>query len=197
MISEAPVQKPLELSALDVTTLLSHDDPEQNFELIHGEKVLVVSDPVASRVTMHISHLISLFLDQNPLGELSGPDGGYVVGDDRYIPDIAFVTYDSLAAASNDGGYLTVAPQLVVEVLSPGNIPRHIRIKLNNYLREGTTVWIIDPRERNVEVYVPGRSAQVLQGEDKLTGEPVLPGFAVTVSQLWPRSLHEQTLQST
>jgi Uma2 family endonuclease len=89
------------------------------------------------------------------------------------------------------GGHLTVAPELVVEVLSPGssNELRDRDVKLSLYSRIGVDeYWIVDWRARVVEVY--RRLGAELQRVATLTGDatltsPLLPGFSCPISSLW------------
>jgi Uma2 family endonuclease len=95
----------------------------------------------------------------------------------------------------DDAGHLRAAPELVVEVLSPGaaNERRDREKKLALYSRQGVEeYWIVDWRARAVEVHrregAALRLAATLRDDDQLTS-PLLPGFACPISQLWPPAL--------
>ncbi len=162
---------------------------ERRLELIAGEVHEVVTNPVSSIVTARLITFLGVYLLDHDIGELTGPDGGYAFGEERYIPDIAFMRHEKRRAVNAVEGYVAAAPDLVVEVLSPGNTHDELRMKLATYLAFGTVVWIVDPARRRVEVATPGRAPRELRDGDTLSGGEVLPGFALAVAEIWPASL--------
>jgi Uma2 family endonuclease len=112
--------------------------------------------------------------------------------DDDVIPDVVWISRARLARALDAAGHLTIAPELVVEVLSPGstNERRDREAKLGLYSRRGVDeYWIVDWRRHRVEVFrrVGGPDLELvatLGDEDALTS-PLLPGFEVKVASLW------------
>ena len=110
------------------------------------------------------------------------------------IPDIVWVSRSRLDAVEDAAGHLTGAPELVVEVLSPGreNERRDREVKLALYERQGVQeYWIVDWQRQAVEVYRRSedhlRHVATLTGEDVLTS-PLLPGFACPIARLWTPS---------
>jgi Uma2 family endonuclease len=106
----------------------------------------------------------------------------------RRSPDISFFAKERLQGMTElPAGFLEGAPDLAVEVLSPGNTVEEIHDKLVEYFENGTRlVWVIHPNERYVLVY---RSAQepdrLLKSSDVLDGEEVIPGFLLPVADLF------------
>jgi Uma2 family endonuclease len=110
---------------------------------------------------------------------------------DSVIPDVVWASYQRLEIMLDEAGQLIAAPELVVEVLSSGekNERRDKRAKLKIYSTYGVLeYWIADREQRKVEVYRREggllKLALSLYASDELTS-PVLPGFIVTVSQLF------------
>jgi Uma2 family endonuclease len=108
------------------------------------------------------------------------------------IPDVVWISRERLLALQDEAGHLRGAPELVVEVLSPGaaNERRDREVKLALYARRGVDeYWIVNWRMRTVQVYrrdgAALRPVATLQGQDTLTS-PLLPGFSCPVSRLWP-----------
>lgn len=105
-------------------------------------------------------------------------------------PDIAFFAKERLQGmAVLPSGYLEGAPDLAVEVLSPGNTVEEIEDKLTEYFENGSRlVWVIHPTQHYVLVY---RSAQepdrLLKGKDSLDGEEVIPGFSLAIADLFQK----------
>jgi len=103
-------------------------------------------------------------------------------------PDIAFFAKERLQGmAVLPSGYLEGAPDLAVEVLSPGNTVEEIDDKLIEYFENGSRlVWVINPIQHYILVY---RSAQepdrLLKGKDSLDGEEVIPGFTLSIADLF------------
>jgi Uma2 family endonuclease len=105
-------------------------------------------------------------------------------------PDIAFFAKERLQGITVlPSGYLDGAPDLVVEVLSPGNTIEELDDKLTEYFENGSRLaWVINPTQHYVLVY---RSAQepdhLLKGKDYLDGEEVIPGFTLAVADLFQK----------
>ena len=123
---------------------------------------------------------------------LTVPAPGLVFSEDNYvIPDVVWISHERRAQAIDDKGHYRLAPELVVEVLSPGSVneQRDRELKLNLYSRQGVQeYWIADWRQLLVEVYRPDgdrlRLAATLSDGEVLTS-PLLPGFTCPVSSLW------------
>ena len=105
-------------------------------------------------------------------------------------PDIAFFAKERLQGmAVLPSGYLEGAPDLAVEVLSPGNTVEEIEDKLTEYFENGSRlVWVIHPTQHYVLVY---RSAhepdRLLKEKDSLDGEEVIPGFTLAIADLFQK----------
>jgi Uma2 family endonuclease len=85
-------------------------------------------------------------------------------------------------------GFMTLAPDLAVEVVSPNDYGREIEEKVDDYLRAGVPlVWVVYPEIRVVHVYRGDGTAGRFRGADELSGEDVLPGFRCKVDDLFPR----------
>lgn len=80
-----------------------------------------------------------------------------------------------------------MAPDLAVEVLSPGDLAHEIVAKVEEYLAAGVQlVWIVDPEARVVDIYRPDNSNRRLRENDSLDGDTVLPGFRCRVMDMFP-----------
>jgi len=84
-------------------------------------------------------------------------------------------------------GYFEIAPELVVEVLSPDDRMSRVREKLRDYFSAGVrVVWVVDPTLRRVLVHRSITDMTVLDDRQILTDEELLPGFSVPVADLFP-----------
>src|SRR6266567_4550493 len=93
-------------------------------------------------------------------------------------PDVAFVRRERVPPADTTG-YAELAPDLVVEVLSPGDRPGEVLAKVADWLSAGTRlVWVVDPLRRLARVYRHDGTETIVTSEESLDGEDVLPGFS-------------------
>ncbi len=82
-------------------------------------------------------------------------------------------------------GYAEVAPDLVLEVLSPGERPGEVLANVADWLSAGTRrVWVIDHERRQARVYRDDGSETVMTADEELDGEDVVPGFSCPVEAL-------------
>jgi len=144
----------------------------------------VASNNYSSEIAMLIGAAIPAFAREKRSGRVTGADGGYMISGEQYIPDVAFIPREKRPEPSHEV-YNPTPPDLVVEVLSPSNDPGDIRIKLFNYLKAGTVVWLVDPDKKQVEVYASGQ-VKKLNLDDTLDGGDVLPGFTLPVKAIFP-----------
>jgi len=157
---------------------------DARLEFIGGEIIQLVSNQKSSRLGGRMLHLISLYLDRNPIGFVTSADGGYHVGNDRYIPDVGFMSKTRQPTAS-DEAYNSLPPDLAVEVVSPSDETGDILAKVNNYLLVGTVVWVFFPQKTEIGVFVPGQPAKSLGVNDTLDGGAILPGFTAAVRDIF------------
>lgn len=167
-------------------------DDGKRYEVIEGD--LYVSKQPGFEHQYSCSRLVGLLADwseENGTGvALIAP--GLVFADDNDVaPDVVWVSHERLAVALDHAGHFTRAPELVVEVLSPGktNEQRDRVVKLKLYSRRGVSeYWIVDWVQRLVEVYRRERAALkhagTLYADDALES-PALPGFSCRVSKLF------------
>ncbi len=117
--------------------------------------------------------------------------GLVIAGDEDVVPDVVWISRARLAAVVDSAGHLSAAPELVVEVVSPGreNERRDREVKLALYARQGVVdYWIVDWQRRFVDVYRRAteglRHVATLTGDDVLTA-PLLPGFSCPITRFW------------
>ncbi len=127
------------------------------------------------------------------LGEIAIAPGLIFAEDDDVAPDIVWISKARLAAALQSDGHLHSAPELVVEVLSPGSVnERRDRVaKLNLYSRRGVSeYWIASWQTRTIDVYRrdgPALNLVGTLGETDTLESPVLVGFSCPVSAIFAR----------
>jgi Uma2 family endonuclease len=110
---------------------------------------------------------------------------------DAVIPDVVWISKERLANGVDEAGHLTIAPELIVEVLSPGklNEQRDKEVKLKLYSLHGVQeYWIVNWQQKTLEIYRRTDAqlqlvATLLDG-DTLTS-PLLQGFSAPIAQIF------------
>jgi len=164
----------------------------RRYEIIDGE-LFVTRAPhwKHQNVAVKIGMALEGWSVTSGLGEAAVNPGLVFSETDSVIPDVVWASRERLDAMLDEAGHLVAAPELVVEVLSPGekNERRDKDAKLKIYSTYGVLeYWIADRNQRKVEVYRRDRGvlklALSLYASDELTS-PVLAGFRVQVSQFF------------
>ena len=180
------------------TTRLTADDllamgDNCRCELVNGELApMSPSGYAASYIGVHIAILVGGFVEAHGLGTVTMADAGYRLRrnpDTVRAPDFAFVARGRITAEMDQTKYLDLAPDLVVEVVSPGDLASEVTAKVLEYLEAGVRlVLVVYPKPRSAAVYRPGLGAQLLREGDLFSAEDVLPGFACAVADLFPNT---------
>jgi Uma2 family endonuclease len=167
-------------------------ESSNRYEIIDGE-LFVTRAPhwKHQRAIGEVHNVLNLWSKESKLGE-SVPNPGVIFSDaDNVIPDVVWISNERLANGLDAGGHLTLAPELIVEVLSPGveNERRDREAKLKLYAERGVQeYWILDWRSQQVEVYRRQNAllklVYTLFRGDSLTS-PLLPEFNCPVQQLF------------
>lgn len=124
-------------------------------------------------------------------GQVNGAPGLIFAEDDDVAPDVVWISNERRAVALGEDGKLHAAPELVIEVISPGlrNERRDREAKLKLYSRRGVgEYWIIDWLRRRIEVYRRVNAALILiesLHENDSLETPLLPGFKCSLQTLF------------
>ncbi len=163
---------------------------DRRLQRIDGEIVEVVSNNKASESAVNIVIYLGGFVKSHKLGRVTGSDGGYTIADEQYIPDCAFVSYQRQPHTTTEA-YPEIVPDLVVEILSPGNLSSSderakLARKVANYLAVGCELWLIDPEAEKLERYLPSQPVRTYRNGETLEGIGILEGFRLEISSIWP-----------
>lgn len=138
-------------------------------------------------VTDELETRISYFVRENKLGKVFAAETGFIIskGTVRGI-DISYVGNEKLAEFGIPDSFFPTAPDLAVEVISPGNTFDEIQDKIEEYLSAGTKlVWIVYPKQKMIHVHRQSNVINVLRENDTLDGEEVLPNFRVKLREIF------------
>ena len=162
------------------------------YELLGGELVLVPSPSTYhQRIARKLGFILEAFVERTNLGEIFFAPLDVVLGegDAREIvqPDIFFVSKGNsrIIAAEEIRG----APDLVIEITSPGTEDRDRHYKKTLYARHGVReYWIVDPESKTVEIYIPGEKGFELARAyraDEVLESPLLQGLKVDLKEVF------------
>jgi Uma2 family endonuclease len=195
----APAEPASALAALLARTDLTGADllsleasyPDQRFELLDGQLKAL---PVPGLEHSDLEHILNVYFGlynlQHRAGKFfTGEVGFYLKQPDRVrLADIAFIARDRLPEKL-PAGYGDLPPDLVVEIVSPANTAEALEEKIDEWLTFGVRlVWVVYPRRQRVHVYAAGQQPVILNATDALDGGAVLPGFRVTIADLFARA---------
>ncbi len=180
---------------MEVKTLLTADDLLRAedlgpCELVKGEIVRMAPTGYGhGRLTACITALLEQFVRPKDLGEVLGAETGFIVSRDPdtvRAPDAMFVSKGRLSGEIDPDHFLPFAPDLAVEVVSPNDLWSEIEEKVEEYLEAGVRmIWIVNPRTQSITAYRSRSQVQILGPGDTLAGEDVLPGFSVSVAEIF------------
>ena len=175
----------------------SHDldllpDDGKRYEIVDGELYMSRQPHWHHQfVANQIWELLQQWSRKTKAGMANSAPGVIFAEDDDVAPDVVWISRARLAKAIQPDGKLHAAPELVVEILSPGSInaARDREAKLKLYSRHGILeYWIVNWQERYLEVYRRENAALKLQStlyEGDMLQSPHLPGFSCQVSQIF------------
>jgi Uma2 family endonuclease len=169
--------------------LLSIDDRPMP-ELVDGELLEREMGQKADAIAATILRLVGNYVAEHKSGLCNGAQGSYQIFPDSpnkvRIPDVSFTRRERLPKDGPAEGHARIAPDFVVEVVSPNDNAEELHQKINDFLKVGVPlIWVVYPDSRTVMVFRPDGSAQNFKVGEVLEGEDVLPGFRLEVAALF------------
>jgi Uma2 family endonuclease len=145
--------------------------------------IMALTGGETGRRNIKLSARLELWNEQTQLGVAFDSSTGFRLPNDAIrSPDAAWVSqarWESLSDAQRQR-WVPLMPDFAVELRSPSDEIEDLRIKLQEYLRNGMQLgWLIDPATQTVEIYRPNQPVEVLEQPTQLSGESVLPGFVL------------------
>ncbi len=167
-------------------------DNGKRYEIVDGE-LYVSKQPhyYHQRVCVRLTTLLEVWSQQTKAGEANFAPGLIFADDEDVAPDVTWISRERRATALHTDGKLHAAPELVVEVLSPGviNERRDREFKLRLYSRRGVEeYWVVSWQEHRIEIYRREKAMLKLEKtlyENDLLYSPLLPGFSCQVSEVF------------
>lgn len=169
--------------------LLRMPDDGFRYELIRGElKQMTPAGGRHGRVAMNVALSLGNHVRAHDIGTVYAAETGFRLAADPdtvRAPDVAFVRKERADALAETEGFLPGAPDLAVEVISPGDTYTEVEGKVLEWLDAGTRlVLVVDPRKRTATVYRSRSEIRVLGGDGVVDGADVVPGWRAPVKEL-------------
>jgi Uma2 family endonuclease len=164
--------------------------PHERTELVRGE-VTRMSPGGADHgvVAMNIGILLGAHVKRQRLGVVCAAETGFLMARDPdtvRAPDVGFVSHERMGGMPRPRKYWPFAPDLAVEVVSPGDTAEEIETTVGEWFAGGARrVWVFYPVPYKAHDYASPTEVRILQEEDTLDGGDVVPGFACRVSEVF------------
>ena len=153
---------------------------------------LIVMPPTGSDTSnrnIDIEGQLWLWNRKTKLGKVFNSSGGFHLpnGANR-SPDASWVQLERWVALTPEEkeGFAPLCPDFVVELRSPSDSMEKLRAKMREYMENQARLgWLIDRKNRSVEIYRQNRVVEILDNPATLSGEDVLPGFVLDLTEVW------------
>jgi Uma2 family endonuclease len=151
---------------------------------------LIVNPPTgweSGKRNLSISRQVGNWVEENQeLGEAFDSSTGFILPNGAIrSPDASWVSQERWQLAEK-GTFAKICPDFVVELRSKSDRRSELQAKMREYIDNGTRLgWLIDPQNRQVEIYRFGKEVEVLVNPSELSGEDILPGFVLDLKRVW------------
>ena len=153
---------------------------------------LIIMPPTGSDTgnrNFDIAVELGIWNKQTKLGKGFDSSTGFKLPNGKDIsPDVAWIKkerWDSLTPQQQNK-FAPIAPDFVIELRSSSDNLKPLQEKMQEYIDNGVKLaWLIDRKQRKVFIYRPGQAVEELDHPQTLTGEDLLPGFVLDLSQIW------------
>ncbi len=165
--------------------LLSLPDDGRKYELVNGRLVEVPTGTRHGEISVELT--IRIYPFAKPWAVVYDSSTGFRTarGNIR-SPDVSVMRKERLPDGKSPVGFADGTPDLAIEVISPSERTSDILEKIAEYFESGTQeVWLLFPERQQVHRYTANLEVEVLNENDILKGEPILPGFEVRVGDLF------------
>lgn len=153
---------------------------------------LIIMPPTGSytgKINFDIAGQLWFWNRQTKLGEAFDSSTGFHLpnGSDR-SPDAAWIKqekWDTLSLEQKES-FAPICPDFVLELRSKTDSLEKLPSKMREYIENGASLgWLIDQKNQRVEIYRPGKDVEILEHPTSLSGENILPGFILDLTELW------------
>lgn len=190
-----PYRLALNIRALEMTEdqflQLCSDNGDLRMELTANRELIIMppNGLEGSSQELELARQVGNWTKQDGTGRAFGSNAGYTLPNGAVrAPDASWMPLSRWESLSRDDQtkFGHTFPDFAIELRSPSDSLSDVQDKMTEYLENGVLLgFLLDPRQRRVYVYRPGQDVEVLEEPEKVSGEPVLPGFVLDLSVIW------------
>lgn len=166
-------------------------NPDTKFER-NADGEIVIMPPTGGETGKRNAKLITRFTiwnEQTGLGEVFDSSTGYQLPSKaNRSPDVSWIEkerWHSLTPEQKQK-FIPLAPDFVLELMSPSDYLANVQLKMKEYLDNGVKLgWLINPEAKQVEIYRLGKDVELLDYPQSLSGEDILPGFVLDLTDIF------------
>jgi Uma2 family endonuclease len=163
----------------------------------NGEIVLMYPEGFSSGLgNAELTFLFSNWAKRDGTGRVCGSSGGFTLPNSAVrAPDVSWTTKARLRELPKEewDRFAHLCPDFVVELRSRTDSMRVLKAKMGEYIANGARLgWLINPLKQAIFIYRPGVPVEELHDPETLSGELVLPGFVLKLSDLWKALAEEE-----
>lgn len=153
---------------------------------------LIIMPPTGGETGKRNSDLIAdlvIWNRQTKLGVVFDSSTGFILPNGaKRSPDVAWIPlakWNSLTTTQKQK-FLPLCPNFVIELRSPTDKLASLQNKMREYIANGTILgWLIDPQDKQVEIFRSGQDVEVLNSPQTISGENILAGFILNLESVW------------
>ncbi|OKH24693.1 Uma2 family endonuclease [Chroogloeocystis siderophila] len=174
---------------LSLQEFLDLPDSNDHYELVEGQLRPKMSPKYKhSTLQLRLSIALNQWCEQQKYGRVR-PEWGVILQRQQKdwvpVPDLIYVSYERLPQAWNEDEPCPVVPELVIEIISPGQTFGEMTEKATDYLLAGVDqVWVVDTKAQSVTIFERDSLPQTIRSNGSISNS-LLPGFVLNVSDLF------------
>jgi len=171
--------------------MLCQDNPDLRFERSADGELIIM--PPTGGITgdrnSDLNYQLRGWSRKNKLGKTFDSSTGFKLpnGANR-SPDASWVKMEHWNTLTEDEKekYIPLCPDFAVELMSPSDTLEKTRTQMREYMENGASLgWLINRKQQQIEIYRPNQKVEILNFPQTLSGEDILPGFVLDLTEIW------------
>ncbi len=169
---------------------LCQNNRDLKFERTASGEIIIMppTGGETSNRNIELAYQLQAWSRQNKLGKAFDSSGAFTLPSGAIrAPDVSWLKLERWEALTPQqrGKFIPLCPDFVVELLSPTDSFKQTQLKMQEYIENGARLgWLIDAKNRRVEIYRPNQNVELLENPASLLGENVLPEFVLDMAQI-------------